>query len=80
MDKKQIEKMRVTFDELAHHTDEGVEFWYARELMSHLGYEQWRNFENTITNAVLSCESAGNKTLDHFAEVSKMVRIGSGAE
>ncbi len=28
----------------------------------------------------IMCESAGNAISDHFAEVSKMLRIGSGAE
>lgn len=80
MDKKQIGKMKSSFDDMAQHTEEGVEFWYARDLMSNLGYEQWRNFENAINNAISACENAQNNTSDHFAEVSKMVTIGSGAQ
>ena len=80
MDKKQIGKMKSSFDDLAQHTEDGVEFWYARDLMSDLGYEQWRNFENAINNAISACENAQNNASDHFAEVSKMVTIGSGAQ
>lgn len=59
---------------------EGVECWSARELQSILGYSQWRNFKNVIEKAEKSCEQAGEKTSDHFAEFSKMVEIGSGAQ
>ena len=79
MDKKQIKKMKSVFDDIAQRTEDGVEFWYARDLMSNLGYQQWRNFENAISNAISACENGGNRALDHFAEVSKMVTIGSGA-
>lgn len=57
-----------------------IEFWYVRDLMKLLGYEQWRNFENAISKAMESCKSAQIEVSDHFAEVSKMVMIGSGAE
>ncbi len=80
MDKNQIGKMKSSFDDMVQHTDDGVEYWYARDLMSRLGYEQWRNFENAINNAISACENTGNNASDHFAEVSKMVTIGSGAQ
>lgn len=59
---------------------EGIECWSARELQNILGYSQWRNFKNVIEKAEKSCEQAGEKTTDHFAEFSKMVEIGSGAQ
>ena len=79
MERKQIETYKIKFDDIIHEID-GVEFWYARELQKLLGYEQWRNFELVIHKAQTSCESAGVKAPDHFAEVSKMVSIGSSAE
>ena len=59
---------------------EGVECWSARELQKILGYTQWRNFKNVIEKAEKSCEQAGEDTKNHFAEFSKMVEIGSGAQ
>ena len=79
MERKQIEVYKIKFDEIIQELD-GVEFWYARELQKLLGYEQWRNFELIIHKAQISCESAGINASDHFAEVSKLVPIGSGAE
>ena len=39
------------------HTDEnGVEFWYARELMVVLEYKQWRRFEQVIERAKEACK------------------------
>jgi len=59
---------------------EGIECWSARELQNILGYSQWRNFKNVIEKAEKSCEQAGEDTKNHFAEFSKMVEIGSGAQ
>lgn len=59
---------------------DGVECWSARELQILLGYTQWRNFEAIIEKAQNACLAAGEDTQHHFADVSKMVSVGSGAE
>lgn len=59
---------------------EGVECWSARDLQNILGYAQWRNFKNVIDKAEKSCEQAGEEAKNHFAEFSKKVEIGSGAQ
>ena len=76
MEKKTIEIYKKRFDDIRHE-ENGVEFWYARELMELLEYVQWRNFEKTIEKAKISCKNNGVIVDDHFAVVSKMVEIGS---
>lgn len=58
----------------------GVECWSARELYPLLGYTQWRNFLPAIEKAKASCQNAGEDTAYHFADVRKMVLLGSRSE
>jgi DNA-damage-inducible protein D len=66
--------------ETACYNFEGIECWSAREMQEILGYSKYDNFIKVIEKAKLSCEKAGEKVTDHFADVGKMVKIGSGAE
>ncbi len=45
-----------------------------------LEYTQYRNFEAVIDKAKTACINSGYSVDDHFADVSNMVSIGSGAE
>lgn len=69
-----------TFEDIKHINEDGQEFWYARELQHVLEYAQWRYMKETVERARLACENSGLNPEDHFAEVRKMVPIGSGAE
>jgi len=80
MDKQIISRLKSTFDEISHMTDDGVEHWLARELQAVLGYAQWRRFSEAVERAKIACETSGFNVSDHFADVGKMVGIGSGAE
>jgi DNA-damage-inducible protein D len=77
MKKELIQKLHRSFEDCARRDENGVEFWLARELQGLLGYTQWRNFEAVIDKAKTACEKAGQAVSDHFADVSKMVEIGS---
>ena len=63
------------FEEIKHTTDEGVEFWYARELAPALEYAKWDNFQKVIERAMLACKNSGLAIDDHFSEVGKMMKI-----
>jgi DNA-damage-inducible protein D len=65
------------FEEIKHISEEGMEFWYARELSVILNYVQWRNFEKVLQRAILACKNSGNEIVDHYAEVSKIVEAGA---
>ena len=69
-----------TFDQIKHFSDEGNEFWYARELASVLDYKRWDKFKNVIEKAKESCNNSGLKIEDHFSHVGNMVDLGSGAQ
>ncbi len=79
MKKEIIYKLTENFEDFLHQTEDGVEFWFARDLQHLLGYEKWDNFQNVISKAKTACEISEQNILDHFAEVGKMVEIGSGA-
>jgi len=71
--------LTTTFEAHAQETDTGVEFWLARDLQHLLGYTKWDNFLNVVSKAKTACELSGHEILDHFADVGKMVDLGSGS-
>jgi DNA-damage-inducible protein D len=67
--------------ETAARTDEGgAQYWFARELAPMLGYDQYRNFRPVLAKAMQAAATAGEAVGDHFADVRKMVPLGSGAQ
>lgn len=75
-----IHQLTENFENISHTTEQGVEFWLARDLQHLLGYNKWDNFQNVINKAKTACETSNQKIKNHFADVGKMVSIGSGAE
>ena len=69
-----------SFEDIKHIDENGIEFWYARELQKVLDYKEWRKFENVIQKAIMACKNTGISEVDHFVGADKMVQIGSGAE
>ncbi|MFT3990295.1 MAG: hypothetical protein QM680_02685 [Luteolibacter sp.] len=76
----QVITLTVTFEGHAQQTGDGVEYWLARDLQRLLGYTQRRNFLNTVSKAETACGVSGHQVSDHFADVSKMVDLGSGSQ
>ena len=74
-----VSQLHSSFELAVNETD-GVEYWFARDLQQLLGYTQWRNFLLVIDKAKIACNIAGQIEADHFADVSKMVDVGSGAK
>ena len=77
---KNIKKENQTFESIKHIDENGIEYWYARELQDVFEYTQWRRFENVINKSKISCKKSGFSVIDNFADVGKIVQIGSGAE
>ncbi len=78
MKKDVIVKLHGEFEKHAQ-SEENIEYWLARDLQRLLGYAQWKNFEKVIDKAKMACENSKHKIQDHFADVGKMVTVGSGA-
>jgi DNA-damage-inducible protein D len=76
---KDINDTNQSFENIKHIDENGIEFWYARELMPVLQYTKWQNFEKIIDKAKTTCKNSNFDILDHFTDASKMVLIGSGA-
>ena len=75
-----VQYSEQTFESIKHINEYGEEYWLARELQPVLEYAQWRRFSDAIERAKLACKNSGFAIEDHFADVGKMVDIGSGAE
>ena len=75
-----VHSLTTNFEAHAGQMESGVEFWLARDLQYLLGYTKWDNFINAISKAKTACEVSGHEVLDHFADVGKMVDLGSGSQ
>jgi len=85
MDKQSIIQYKSAFDAIETYIEsdnrkEHIEVWFARDLQKVLGYARWENFQTAINRAVESCNTQGVNVDDHFREVTKIVKLGSGAE
>jgi DNA-damage-inducible protein D len=75
-----IEKSNATlFEEIKQINEFGMEYWYARDLQLILGYRKWENFYKAILKAKDACKNSSYEVLDHFPDIRKMVKLGSGA-
>lgn len=75
-----IERLIEQFEDAAEVDDDGTEYWTARVLQELLGYSKWDSFLEVVEKAKTACRETGQPVADHFADVRKMVPIGSGAE
>jgi DNA-damage-inducible protein D len=75
-----IHTLTDNFESHAQQTENGVEFWLARDIQHLLGYSKWENFLNVVSKARTACEVSGHQVQDHFPDVRKMVDLGSGSQ
>lgn len=80
MKTNEVKQLTDTFEAHAQATENGVEFWLARDLQHLLGYAEWRNFTAVISKAKTACEVSDHPITDHFVSVNKMVDLGSGSQ
>lgn len=66
------------FEDIKHYTEEGIEFWYARELQAVLEYKEWRNFVKVIDKAKDACKNAQQSVFECFVDVNKTSPMPNG--
>ncbi|MDO8873026.1 MAG: DNA damage-inducible protein D [Methanoregula sp.] len=74
-----VKRLHKNFEDYVHVKD-GVEFWFARDLQTLLGYAEWRNFIRVIEKAQESCKNSNHAILDHFVDVNKSIPVPKGGE
>ncbi|RLD55392.1 MAG: DNA damage-inducible protein D [Bacteroidetes bacterium] len=79
MKKEIIQSLTKNFEEHSYTTEEGIEFWFARDLQHLLGYAKWENFNKVITKAKIACEVSGNDISNHFPDIRKTIPMPKGA-
>ena len=79
MKKEIIQSLTNNFEEHSYTTEEGIEFWFARDLQHLLGYAKWENFNKVITKAKIACEVSGNDISNHFPDIRKTIAMPKGA-
>lgn len=80
METELINSLTNNFESFANKTEDGVSFWFARDLQQLLGYTKWDNFKNVIFKAKTACEVSEQEVSNHFADVGKTIQMPKGAE
>ena len=75
-----VQTLTITFEAHAQQTEDGVEYWLARDIQHLLGYSKWENFLNVVSKAKTACKVSGHKVSDHFPDVGKMVAQTSATD
>lgn len=73
-------KTKKDFESIKHTDENGVEFWYARELIGMLDYSKCGNFKSVITKAKEDCKGSDITEEEHFADVGRVLKVGNNAE
>lgn len=79
-DQSVAKQHHATFEGIRQLDADDQEYWSARDLAPLLEYQDWRNFQQVVDKARMSCEQSGRAVADHFGDATKMVLIGSGAK
>ena len=77
---KEIDKNNASFENIKYIDENGVEFWYARELQNVLDYKEWRKFENVINKAKEACKNSNISEFEHFVDADKLSKRANNAE
>ena len=80
MNLQNTNQQKSIFETVKKISDNGQEYWSARDFQFILEYKEWRKFSGVIEKAKEACFNSGQKIADHFVQVDKMVTVGSQTE
>lgn len=72
MSRPQPPKRISPCEAIRHTTEQGEDYWLARELMPLLGYAHWKNFQETVDSATEDCERSGRSVDENFTPQGKV--------
>lgn len=72
--------LKSPFEKIKRLSEEGYEFWSARDLSSLLDYSRYRDFLPVIEKAKNTLNNLDENIEDHMEDMLHMVEIGSGAK
>lgn len=76
--KNELSRMSASFESIKH-VENGAEYWSARELMSLLGYEDWRQFSKVVERAKLASARAGQPVDDQYIKSGNNYHLSRNA-
>jgi DNA-damage-inducible protein D len=68
------------FEAIRKTTEDGAEYWSAREMARVLQYRRWETFPGVIAKAETACENSGYAASDHFRHITKLITHGKGGQ
>lgn len=69
----------IVFEKIKNIDENGVEFWYARDLQSVLEYKQWKNFIKVVDKAKEACLNSRLNIIEHFISINKNITLANNA-
>jgi DNA-damage-inducible protein D len=61
------------FESIRKTSEDGIEYWSARDLAKELGYAEYREFQGVVHMAEVACKNSGQLSSNHFALVCDVV-------
>lgn len=75
-----IDDLIEAFEACAQRTEDGTEFWLARDLQRLLDYAKWENFDSTLKQAMVACQQSGQDVDAHWLPDVRKSISGKGRE
>ena len=79
-EKKLVNITEENFESIKHMDEDGIEFWYGRELMKVLDYSSWDKFKKIIKKAMIACENSQVSIKQCFSQLGKTSKMPNGGE